>query len=333
MTQASMKARPLVTFALFAYNHEKYIREAIKGAFAQTYEPLEIILSDDCSSDRTFEIMTEMANNYHGPHKVVVNKNSENLNIGEHINVIGSKALGDLIVMAAGDDISDPSRTERLTLSWLSSGGGTAVLFSDFLPVDRESRVVPDFSEQVFRGELTLSDGIQGKIPVLGATTAYTRDAFDTFPPIGKSVIHEDRVLPFRVMLRGGNGILVDEKLIKYRVDDGVSRDKPKDGFDYVSRYMEDRLNRSIPDSLQRLNDVIFVFPNDKDMIKGAKRHVCSKRLMLEVSQNSGLRVELSLFKSLRVGKFFFSVLFLYLKRRFVYLFNFYYLLRFGGAR
>jgi glycosyltransferase involved in cell wall biosynthesis len=53
--------RSLVTFALFAYNQEKYIREAVEGALAQTYEPLEIILSDDCSSDRTFETMREMA--------------------------------------------------------------------------------------------------------------------------------------------------------------------------------------------------------------------------------------------------------------------------------
>ena len=41
---------PLVTFALFAYNQERYVREAVEGAFAQTYQPLEIILSDDCSS-------------------------------------------------------------------------------------------------------------------------------------------------------------------------------------------------------------------------------------------------------------------------------------------
>jgi hypothetical protein len=50
----SLKERPFVTFALFVYNQEKYIREAVEGAFSQTYEPLEIILSDDCSTDRTF---------------------------------------------------------------------------------------------------------------------------------------------------------------------------------------------------------------------------------------------------------------------------------------
>ena len=60
----SIEERPLVTFALFAYNQERYIREAVEGAFAQTYEPLEIILSDDCSTDRTFEIMQEMVANY-----------------------------------------------------------------------------------------------------------------------------------------------------------------------------------------------------------------------------------------------------------------------------
>ena len=59
-TEKEKYDRPLVTFALFAYNQEQYIREAIEGAFAQTYQPLEIILSDDCSTDRTFEIMREM---------------------------------------------------------------------------------------------------------------------------------------------------------------------------------------------------------------------------------------------------------------------------------
>lgn len=39
--------KPLVTFALFAYNQEKFIKEAVEAVFAQTYQPLEIIISDD----------------------------------------------------------------------------------------------------------------------------------------------------------------------------------------------------------------------------------------------------------------------------------------------
>jgi glycosyltransferase involved in cell wall biosynthesis len=42
---------------MFAYNHERFIAEAVRGALSQTYSPLEIIISDDCSTDRTFEII------------------------------------------------------------------------------------------------------------------------------------------------------------------------------------------------------------------------------------------------------------------------------------
>ena len=45
--------KPLVTFALFAYNQEKFITAAVKAVFAQTYQPLEIIISDDAMFAKT----------------------------------------------------------------------------------------------------------------------------------------------------------------------------------------------------------------------------------------------------------------------------------------
>ena len=54
-----MKKAPLVSVVIITYNHEQFIRDAVRSAFEQTYEPLEIIFSDDFSSDRTFEIIKE----------------------------------------------------------------------------------------------------------------------------------------------------------------------------------------------------------------------------------------------------------------------------------
>jgi glycosyltransferase involved in cell wall biosynthesis len=88
---------PLVSFVLIAYNQEQFIAEAIQGAFAQTYSPLEIILSDDCSRDGTFRIMEEMANAYHGPHTVILNRNPKNLGIGGHVNRVMELAQGEWI--------------------------------------------------------------------------------------------------------------------------------------------------------------------------------------------------------------------------------------------
>ena len=57
---------PLVSYVLTAYNIESFIEESVKCAFEQDYENLEIILSDDCSSDHTFDIMKNDSNSSWG---------------------------------------------------------------------------------------------------------------------------------------------------------------------------------------------------------------------------------------------------------------------------
>jgi len=99
--------KPLVTMVICTYNQEEYIRDAIHGAFSQTYSPLEIIISDDYSLDRTFEIIQEEVKSYKGSHKVVVNRNDRNLGIVGHVNHLVLNLLnGEFIVLAAGDDIA-----------------------------------------------------------------------------------------------------------------------------------------------------------------------------------------------------------------------------------
>lgn len=74
---SGINKNPLITYAIFAFNQEAYIREAIDAAFSQTYSPLEIIISDDASADATPEIIRRMVAEYPGPHKVIVNINKK----------------------------------------------------------------------------------------------------------------------------------------------------------------------------------------------------------------------------------------------------------------
>lgn len=111
-------SHPRVTLFVLAYRQEAHVRAAIEGAFAQTYQPLEILLSDDCSPDGTFAVMQEMAAAYRGPHKVVLNRNPSNLRLIGHLNRVMSLATGDLLVQNAGDDVSHPERVARLVAVW-----------------------------------------------------------------------------------------------------------------------------------------------------------------------------------------------------------------------
>ncbi|SFF18239.1 glycosyltransferase family 2 protein [Thermoflexibacter ruber] len=57
-----MNNLPLVSIGVPVYNEEKYLAETIESAINQTYRNLEIIISDNCSTDNSFEIAQKYAN-------------------------------------------------------------------------------------------------------------------------------------------------------------------------------------------------------------------------------------------------------------------------------
>jgi len=199
---------PLVTFAVFAFNHEKYIREAVEGAFSQTYEPLEIILSDDCSSDRTFEIMQEMAAAYDGPHDVKVRQNEVNQGTLGHVLTVSSHAQGELIVVAAGDDVSIPDRACTLAEEFQKTGA--TIIFSQVKGIT---------SETVDQENLTFTCPFTGRIREfgLGASAAYDTSFFRSIPFPNGAVLHEDVLFASIAYLAGMELTWVKKPLVNYR--------------------------------------------------------------------------------------------------------------------
>ena len=93
---------PIASILLIAYNQQATIVEAIAGALAQTYSPLEIVVSDDASSDDTWAHMQHAVAGYAGPHRVVLNRNEHNLGIGAHLSRVVELSRGVLLFVAAG---------------------------------------------------------------------------------------------------------------------------------------------------------------------------------------------------------------------------------------
>lgn len=210
--------RPLVTFALFAYNQEKYIREAVQGAFSQTYEPLEIILSDDCSSDKTFELMQEMAAAYEGPHEVKVRQNMFNLGTALHVQMTFTECHGQLFVVAAGDDISTEERVATLTDAWISEGCPEGAVHSgrELFGYGQTVKFVQAKQFAYSRHEL---DGYAEAywLPAAAPTCAYSRGVFEKFPPLLGGSIIEDMPLMMRAALIG-RYISCNEPLVRQRL-------------------------------------------------------------------------------------------------------------------
>lgn len=220
----SDNARPAVTFALFAYNQEQFIREAVEGALAQTYSPLQVVLSDDSSSDRTFEVMQKMAADYSGPHDVLLNRNERNLGVGGHVNRMMDLAKGDLIVVAAGDDVSFPNRVAVLVEQWKTHNKPSA-LCSGFLSIDEHGKLVGDghswFSQFAINATQHKAHVLLGfiktqKPALIGCTSAWTSEVFEEFGPLGNAIWFEDNAISLRAWFL--NGIhFVPERLVSYR--------------------------------------------------------------------------------------------------------------------
>ncbi len=214
-----MKNNPLVSFVLYAYNEEEFIREAVESALAQDYSPLEIVLSDDGSTDRTFSIMQEMAAAYHGPHKIILNQNETNIGIGSQINAAVQKTKGELILLANGDDISLPDRTQVTVNAWLEGDRAIHAIHSDLECINKEGR---DLAKKIHtRCEFnSLEQGMLNRFGgVRAASLALSRRVFDAFGTLPDNLILEDNPLFMRAFILGdGKAFHIETPLVRYRV-------------------------------------------------------------------------------------------------------------------
>jgi glycosyltransferase involved in cell wall biosynthesis len=211
-----------VTFFLFAYRQEATVREACEAALAQDYPGLEIVFSDDCSPDRTFEIMGEVARAYAGPHRVRLNRNDRNLGLIGHVNRSFELASGALIVAAAGDDLSAPDRVSALVEAYRASGGLANSIHSAVEAMDVAGRPLGlsrppllDLPDDVDAWALRVS-------LMIGASHAWTRRTQEVFGPITHAEAYEDLVIGVRSRLLGPVAY-VDRPLVRYRVGEGLS--------------------------------------------------------------------------------------------------------------
>ena len=214
--------RPLVSILLIAYRQPETVAEAIEGALAQTYSPLEIIASDDASDDDTWARMQAAIVGYAGPHAVTLNRNAANLGIGAHISHLVGLSRGELLFVAAGDDVSLPERCERVVQAWLASGKRADLIATSLVDMDKSGRTHERIRPSDLATYHDATDWLARPPFVVGAAQAWTRRLFKRFGPLPKGVVAEDLIMVFRAILSGG-AITLDEDLVRYRRG-GISR-------------------------------------------------------------------------------------------------------------
>ena len=201
--------QPLASFCLLCYNQRQWIGSALEAAFAQTYRPLEIVISDDGSTDGSTELIQELID-AHAPSDITVifNRNPKNIGMFANWMKLASCAHGELLVKADGDDISLPNRTEKVVAAWLADGKRAAAIGNAAFRIDLDGR------------SLGAMPAPRVNAPV-GALMTWRRDCFTAFPP---DVVHprcgDDMPFAKRAIMLG-SWLAVPDRLVWYRLGTG----------------------------------------------------------------------------------------------------------------
>lgn len=99
-----------VSVIIPCYNQGKYVEEAINSVINQTYSNIEIICINDCSTDNSSEIITELCKKYKN---IVFLDEKENLGVVKARNKAISIAQGEYILPLDADDTIEPSYIEK----------------------------------------------------------------------------------------------------------------------------------------------------------------------------------------------------------------------------
>ena len=106
MSRVSDNDHPLVSVIIPVYNGEKYIAESLQCVFQQSYNPIEVIIVDDGSTDNSIQIIYEIP----GEKKIITQQNKD---VSDARNSGIKNANGEYIAFLDQDDLWDKTKLEK----------------------------------------------------------------------------------------------------------------------------------------------------------------------------------------------------------------------------
>jgi glycosyltransferase involved in cell wall biosynthesis len=313
---------PKVTAIVLSYNHELFIFQALEAVFLQDYNDFEIIIRDDASTDLTPDIIQNFINT-HKPlsEKITVEfiKGSKNLGLISSYNDALKKSKGEIIVVFAGDDISDTSRISKsvdlLTKYKVDLIAVNAKVINDQGKVLSESlynrKGIDRFAgigEKEGNLRLVNSDNFPSRfISIGGYGYTYHRSILNNYKGfIPEGVYFEDEFLSFLAMWNKGI-LFTYEPLVKYRrhennISDKFIKTKNKLSPLLFYKQKECGLYETKINYLKKLDKYNSYLSNKQHILKLEKMLVINK-IHVNYLLKAGSTKNISLFMRLLINK------------------------------
>jgi len=134
-----MNSQPLVSIIVPTYNGAKYIKRAVESVRNQTYKNIEIIITDDASTDETFNIISELGKK---DSRIIILTNEANLGFVKSLNKAAGKAQGKYITRIDDDDFWCDSRKLEKQVGFLETHPDYVLVGGGMIKIDENNREI-----------------------------------------------------------------------------------------------------------------------------------------------------------------------------------------------
>jgi glycosyltransferase involved in cell wall biosynthesis len=269
-----------VTIAIPFYNAEKFLPDAIRSVFAQTYTDWELLLIDDGSTDRSLEIAKSVKDK-----RVRVFSDGKNLKLARRLNQVTQLATYDYIARMDADDLMSPTRIEKQVFVLESNSEIDLVTTGLFSTTDDLRPIGVRWNDrETISHEKLLQRNIVVHAAILARKSWYQRNHYDT-----TLMVAQDYELWLRSSYNNDFRLrFISEPLYYYREVGNVSLRKMfmagKYGRNMFRKYGRSQKNQLIVKSYMKnlIAMIIVLFGQQKLLLEHRGKPLSDKKLLTQ---------------------------------------------------
>lgn len=218
----------LVSVVVMSYNSAHTIVETLDSIKAQTYQNLELIISDDCSPDKSTIDVIQKWLEHNGSRFVNAElvRADKNTGVAGNINRGVAKSHGEWIKSIAGDDLLIPTAIEEYVNFVVNHQEKVRMCVCDVKPFAEDGDVsdyLVDSYDNYFKLESEDYEHqrkrVMTSLVFVGPAYFYSRELFDEVGGYSEKYgCAEEWPFVYKVIMGGNRIYALDKKLVRYRV-------------------------------------------------------------------------------------------------------------------
>lgn len=186
--------RPPVSILIICFNHERFIEEAIRSVFRQTYKNIELVVVDNNSTDNSREVIERLQDEYR--FRFI---EQENIGVPRTLNKFVPLLKGKYIAFFSGDDFMPPYRI-KTQVDFMEANPQYAMCYGRTIFVDENGNELYRNRNKLFRSGYIFEDLITFKFYLPAPTFFFRKEVFEKVGLYDEKLkFIEDQYMSFKI--------------------------------------------------------------------------------------------------------------------------------------